>query len=189
MELFFFYAVIIIEVLLLVMPWVIILITPLFVFIGALIAGSIFLFKEKHVFSALEVSGQLDSKKWNVLIADDDDMSTLPLLMALTKEPVSVTFVENGKSAAGALNDQKFDLVFLDTMLPDMKGYDLLSSLDKSPNINEKTPVIVYTSCENHELLPFITNQYQHFDIKDIWQKKLEAFNLKERLDLVFCKS
>lgn len=62
----------------------------------------------------------------NVLVADDDS-SILDFFKHLLKEDLySVTTVNSGKQAYELISEREFDLLFLDVMLKDMSGLDLL---------------------------------------------------------------
>lgn len=78
-----------------------------------------------------------------VLIVEDD--SFLQGLMAnkLGKADFDVTSTSNGEQALTKIAEEKFDIVLLDLLLPDISGFEILKNIKKS---SRSTPVIVFSN-------------------------------------------
>ena len=66
---------------------------------------------------------------FKILIAEDDSELRQLFSHALIKNGYSVTGVCNGKEALDALDKGYYDLIISDIMMPEMDGYELVSSL------------------------------------------------------------
>ncbi|HQK64106.1 MAG TPA: response regulator [Candidatus Staskawiczbacteria bacterium] len=75
-----------------------------------------------------------------ILIADDNKAIAMTLQLKLIQEGFEVKLVENGKEALNLLESEKFDLVILDLIMPELNGFGVLEAL-KEKNIT--VPVIV----------------------------------------------
>ncbi len=86
------------------------------------------------------------SKK--ILIVEDEKPIRQALELKLSKAGFSITPVSNGKDAISKVSKQKFDLILLDLMMPEMNGYEVLAQLK---NLNIKTPVIILSNLGQEE--------------------------------------
>ena len=66
---------------------------------------------------------------FKILIAEDDSELRQLFSHVLIKNGYSVTGVCNGKEALDALDKGNYDLIISDIMMPEMDGYELVSSL------------------------------------------------------------
>ena len=82
-----------------------------------------------------------------LLVVDDNKMNRIVLLKLLKRIKVQVDDAESGADALNLMEKTKYDLVFLDHMMPGMDGIDVLNRIkwDKS-NPNKETPVIALTA-------------------------------------------
>lgn len=78
-----------------------------------------------------------------ILIAEDDRELRLLFPHVLTKNGYAVKGVSNGKEALDAMDNDYFDLIITDIMMPIMDGYTLVQQLRDSGNI---TPVLMITA-------------------------------------------
>lgn len=89
-----------------------------------------------------------EDKKYNIAIIDDD----LPILELmeniLTSDEINVLTYENGKVFIEDYNKIKFDLIFLDILMPIMNGFEVLDYL-KAQNSN--VPIVVLTALADKE--------------------------------------
>lgn len=60
-----------------------------------------------------------------ILVVDDDQMNTKLLKFLLSDEGYQVTTAHSAATALSALNEDDFDLIILDIMMPDMDGLEL----------------------------------------------------------------
>lgn len=78
-----------------------------------------------------------------ILIAEDDRELRQLFSHVLTKNGYAVKGVSNGKEALDALDNDYFDLVITDIMMPVLDGYELVRQLRDTGNI---TPVLMITA-------------------------------------------
>jgi signal transduction histidine kinase len=77
----------------------------------------------------------------DILIADDNAANREVLAAMLTLGGYRVRSAASGALAIGAARDQAPDLILLDTMMPDMDGYEVCRRLKQSPELRD-VPVI-----------------------------------------------
>lgn len=82
-----------------------------------------------------------------ILVVEDEPINLEILLAVLQGEGYRTTPATTGSSAWQLLNDhpERFDLVLLDRMMPDMDGIELLRNIKDHPSLVH-TPVIMQTS-------------------------------------------
>ena len=80
---------------------------------------------------------------FRILIAEDDSELRQLFSHVLTKHGYKVTGVDNGAEALKALELSYYDLIISDIMMPELDGYELVSSLRSS---GLTTPVLMITA-------------------------------------------
>jgi DNA-binding response OmpR family regulator len=78
-----------------------------------------------------------------ILVIDDEPFLRLTLGAILQKAGYQVVMAENGKTALLTMQDNYFDLAFLDLKLPDINGLELLPKLHQ---IDNGLPVLILTA-------------------------------------------
>jgi len=78
-----------------------------------------------------------------ILIAEDDRELRQLFAHVLMKRDYNVKGVSNGKEALAAMEEEYFDLLISDIMMPEMDGYELVRSLREA---NDNTPVMMITA-------------------------------------------
>jgi len=84
----------------------------------------------------------------HILVVDDDDINR-ELLTHLLHDTYAVVNADGGQHAIELLQQQPFDLVLLDVMMPQVNGLDVLKFIREHPDLSE-TPVILI-SAMSHE--------------------------------------
>ena len=79
------------------------------------------------------------------LVVDDSLPVRIQMKKALMDIAGRVDFAETGEQAEQMLEQNRYDIVFLDVILPGVDGYDICKSIKKDP-VKGKTPVIMLTS-------------------------------------------
>ncbi|MEI3529933.1 MAG: response regulator [Bacilli bacterium] len=80
-----------------------------------------------------------------ILVVDDNKLNLRVAERLLKKYNIEVTLVESGQECINIINDnQDFDLILLDQMMPNMSGTETLHKLKNIKNFN--IPVIVLTA-------------------------------------------
>jgi len=86
--------------------------------------------------------------KGKILIIDDSATNVFLLQTLLEEQGYTVFFAYNGKEAITYLNEEKFDLLLLDIMMPGVDGYDILEKLASE---QRNTPVIMVTAKDDRD--------------------------------------
>lgn len=78
-----------------------------------------------------------------ILIVEDEARIARVISLELKHEGYAVEIVDNGKDAINRAKEEKWDLILLDVMLPEMSGFEVLRRLRM---VDEQTPVILLTA-------------------------------------------
>lgn len=87
----------------------------------------------------------LQTKEHRILVVDDEPINQKVLANHLGLQGYEVVPALNGIDALNALEKQRFDLVVLDVMMPEMSGYEVCERLRESFNMFE-LPVLMLTA-------------------------------------------
>ena len=82
-----------------------------------------------------------------ILIADDNRVNRLMLARGLEHEGHTVAFAEHGAEALDLLRGERFDLMLLDVVMPELDGYGVLEELQQDPQLRD-IPVIVTSALD-----------------------------------------
>lgn len=83
--------------------------------------------------------------KPRVLAVDDDTINLNVLISILSREEYATAAVTSGESALALLQEQEWDLVITDIMMPGMSGYELTRRIRERYAVSE-LPVLVLTA-------------------------------------------
>lgn len=84
-------------------------------------------------------------KNQQILLIDDDELILKVINRILTREGYEVKTATNGKDAMELIEQQKFDLLITDIMMPYSNGFEVISKFKQHPNA-EGVPIIVISS-------------------------------------------
>lgn len=113
-----------------------------------------------------------------VLVIDDDVALQAMFKLFLKKTGFSRMIVGTGKEALSALKKQKFDLVFLDLVLPDITGDEIYKEAKKiDPNLN----IVIITGYPDSEMLDNILK----FGPVTVLKKPLKVEQLTQTLKIL----
>jgi DNA-binding response OmpR family regulator len=87
-----------------------------------------------------------------VLLVDDDQALLTVFETALKQEGFEVVTSTTGKEALDKANADKFDFIFLDQILPDISGNDVLKTL-KSQENTKNIPVAIVSNFSQDQLM------------------------------------
>lgn len=79
-----------------------------------------------------------------ILVVEDDSTIISALEFTLVDEGYNVTLADSKKAALDILENEEFDLILLDLMLPDGSGYDICKVVRATSDI----PIIFLTACD-----------------------------------------
>ena len=86
------------------------------------------------------------SQPARILVVDDNEDNRYTLKRRLRREGYeNVAIATNGREALELIASQRFDLVLLDVMMPQMNGYEVLERL-KSDDVLRHVPVIMVSA-------------------------------------------
>lgn len=80
-----------------------------------------------------------------LIVEDDRNIAYLAQYHVRKLGHEDVTVVNNGAQALELLPDERFDLVLMDWMLPDISGIDILRHM-RSTSPHQETPIIMMTA-------------------------------------------
>ena len=88
----------------------------------------------------------------SILLVDDDQQLATLFQTALTSVGYQVRTTYDGSTGLTAAKQQKFDLILLDEMMPDMSGNDVLRAL-KADDATKTIPVAILTNFGSDDLV------------------------------------
>lgn len=91
-------------------------------------------------------SGSFDFTGKKALVVDDTRLNLTLIAKFLGRLNMESETIDNGKGALERCNEEKYDVIFLDHMMPEMNGIEVFLELRKAKGINESTPVIMLTA-------------------------------------------
>ncbi len=86
---------------------------------------------------------------YRILVVDDEEQIREILVNYLTHAGYEVVTAANGVDAVGAFEEDKFDLVLLDIMIPDIDGYGVCRLIRKKSEV----PIIFLSAMDGEEQL------------------------------------
>jgi DNA-binding response OmpR family regulator len=91
-----------------------------------------------------------ESGPGTILVVDDNEANRDILARRLKSRGYQVQTVPGGQEALDILEQQRFDLVLLDVMMPFISGFDVLTKLRETRSVSD-LPVIMATACDASE--------------------------------------
>jgi adenylate cyclase len=86
----------------------------------------------------------------SVLVVDDDAINRMVLRRSLEQEGHAVSVAEDGRAALDLLRRERFDIVLLDVLMPEMDGFELLERLQGDERLRQIL-VIMISALEDME--------------------------------------
>lgn len=162
-------------------PWIIAIITPIGAVFGALVVA----FKYNLTPSLRNVEKNTYPMRLSILVADDDEISVVPLVTALANRSVDVKYVESGLDVISELKKNHYDLLFLDMLMPGKNGAEVIQEIESLDDHDKKLSVVLYTSheevCRN-----LMCIKLEKIEIKALWEKKLPVSAIIGNIDRLF---
>ncbi|MDQ6481469.1 response regulator [Dyadobacter sp. LHD-138] len=118
-----------------------------------------------------------------VLIAEDNHINALLINKYLTTWLIDVTLVVNGKEAIRELRDQTFDLIIMDTRMPEMDGFQTAQYARKELGIT--TPILSLSATVLEEDI----RQALESGMNDTLSKPFEPVRLHEKIGRLLAES
>ena len=92
----------------------------------------------------------MNSAEKNKILIVDDEPSNLRLLTHILNREYSVFAAKDGQTCIEMAKEHRPDLIMLDVVMPEMDGYEALSTL-KSSEKTRNIPVIIITGLDTSE--------------------------------------
>jgi len=83
-----------------------------------------------------------------ILVVDDIEDNRAVLTRRLTRQGYAVETAENGRLALDRLEQESFDLVLLDVMMPEVDGFQVLARMRSTPKLHD-VPVIMISALDD----------------------------------------
>ena len=122
----------------------------------------------------------LDFSDKKLLLVDDNELNLKVAEMSLKKYKFDITSVKSGSDCISKVIENKFDIIFLDDMMPDLDGCKTLDNLKTLEDFN--TPVIMMTASpkdevekkiQEHGFNGYLGKPFKKEDLDDILNKEL----------------
>ena len=112
------------------------------------------------------------------LVVDDNDINLIVSGEILRAYKAEVTCAESGRIALNLCAEKKFDLIFMDHMMPEMDGVETTIALRAGESINKDTPVIALTA----NVVNDVASHYLQNGMNDFISKPIEMKELRRVL-------
>ncbi|MGI9316568.1 MAG: response regulator [bacterium] len=86
----------------------------------------------------------------HILVVDDDMMARMTAGQCVKQAGHTAAMAEGGVRAIEMLHSDKYDLVLLDLMMPDMDGFEVLRQIKENPQLKD-LPVIMVSGADEAE--------------------------------------
>jgi hypothetical protein len=104
-----------------------------------------------------DITEQLNSRVWerirkmNILVVDDNKINQILIQKMLEKHNIAHTAAESGEEAIALLEQEQFDLVFMDIQMPGMDGFETTDKIRKDIPRGQEIPIIAMTAYAGEE--------------------------------------
>ena len=116
-------------------------------------------------------------KKKKILIVENGIPTAMMMVSLLTQAGFDVEAAAKGQKGMEIAQEQKFDLILLETILPDMSGFTICADL-KQRHISYRTPIVFLSDQRGDEY----REQALELGAVDYITKPIESFDLVSRL-------
>jgi CheY-like chemotaxis protein/HPt (histidine-containing phosphotransfer) domain-containing protein len=125
-----------------------------------------------------EVVGSFKVKDARVLLVDDNEINLLVAEELLHSSGLEVVCAASGPDAVREAKDTRFDLIFMDHMMPDMDGVEATAQIRDLGDWNATVPVIALTANDD----PGIREFFLENKMSDYLGKPLDVGQLNQKL-------
>lgn len=118
----------------------------------------------------------------HILMVDDNALNRRLFVSLLKNTKIQITTVSSGKKALEVVQEEHFDLIFMDYLMPEMDGAQTLQNMRKlEDNLCKDTPIIVLTAnAYSGSREAYLEMGFDDFLAKPIVTEKLEAMILEK---------
>ncbi|MDE6662442.1 MAG: response regulator [Lachnospiraceae bacterium] len=109
--------------------------------------GSFQTIQEKYSQQVGRKRGSFTAPQASILVVDDNAMNLTVFKALLNRTKLQVTTADSGRQCLEYIQKEKFHIIFMDHMMPEMDGIETLHKMnDMAEHKNKDTPVIVLTA-------------------------------------------
>ncbi len=109
--------------------------------------GSFRAIQERNAALSGKKKGSFTAPQASVLVVDDNAMNLTVFKALLKRTKLQVTTADSGRQCLEYIQKEKFHIIFMDHMMPEMDGIETLHEMKKmSEHKNKDTPVIALTA-------------------------------------------
>lgn len=120
-----------------------------------------------------------DASGTKVLVVDDNAVNCKILKELLLLSGIEVTVLASGAEMLEEVNNEKYDLIFLDHLMPKMDGIETMTKFKEMVTLNSNTPVIILTANEVENGLDY----YGQYGFSDYLSKPIDIDKLEDTLE------
>ena len=126
-----------------------------------------------------EYKQKFEAPDANILVVDDNNMNLLVFTRLLKQTKVKIDTAKSGDEGIGMILKKKYDVIFLDHMMPEKDGVQVLKELKEGPvNPNSETPYICLTA----NAISGARDEYMKAGFDDYLAKPVEPAELEQML-------
>ncbi len=114
-----------------------------------------------------------------ILVIDDDEQFNLMLKSALEIKGYNVETASNGRDAKALYQNNKYDVIITDIIMPDVDGYEVILDLRRL-NMSDRTIAVSgggRTAAEDYLITA------QHFDVAATFNKPVDLQALRAKVE------
>ena len=140
-----------------------------------------------------------NDNRYKILIVDDVPKNIQVAANILQKNGYQMAFAQDGRTAIAQTEDNRFDLILLDIMMPQMDGFEVCQQIRKSA-ANKDVPVIFLTAKNDSEsivkgfelgAMDYVTKPFNGTELLarvkthlELYRSKQEIQQTNERLEI-----
>ncbi|MDR1978874.1 MAG: response regulator [Synergistaceae bacterium] len=92
------------------------------------------------------VIGSFQCRDAKILLVDDNEINLLVESEILRQYGIEPDLADDARSAYNLVKDKKYDIIFMDHMMPEINGIDATKTLRATPGWTEDVPIIALTA-------------------------------------------
>lgn len=165
-------------------PWVLIVLTPVTIVFGAL-----FYILELLAYGFSKITGLTQRQRTvHALLVDDDPSSLLILEQILKENNIDFKVLNSGTQVSQAIKEEAYDFMILDYDMPGLNGPLSLINADqrlKDYDVEKKIPVIGYSS---YDQVRWSLPRLRHFQFLGVMSKGSPPSRLRKELARIYAE-
>lgn len=135
---------------------------------------------EESDYEAVAKRDKIIAPDAKILVVDDNPMNRMVIKNLLKRTEIAVDTAENGFQCLDMVKAEKYDMIFMDHMMPDLDGIETLNRMKQcGENKNVNTPVIMLTA----NAIAGVREQYLNTGFCDYLSKPIES----DKLEQIIC--